>query len=84
MQLRKFDWLNGFDLSIRTGWEHDFFRRGVESGEQFFDQARFNAAGFARRNNVADNGIEPGVFADTKDDPRALVHFKFIDGSFSK
>jgi hypothetical protein len=90
---RKRDWIdrkthdltNGEkNLPVCAGRKHDFLGGGVEGDEKFLDQTRFDSASFAGRNNVADDRIQPGVFADAKDDARSLVHFQFIDRSFRK
>ena len=43
--------------------EHDFFRRGIEGGEEFWDEAAFGGAGFAWRDEIANDGVNPDLAA---------------------
>ena len=65
-------------------WKHYPLRFGVEGGQQFLYQSCFGRSGFARRNNVADDRLEPGIFVHAKYDPRPLSHLQLIDRRFGE
>lgn len=63
---------------ICAGWEHNFVRLGVESRQEFRDEARFHRAGFAGRHDVADDRIDPRDLIDPKKDARMRPDFQFV------
>ena len=46
--------------------EHYAVGLGVEALEEFFDEARFYSPGFFGMDQVAHDGLEPGVFTDAE------------------
>src|SRR5436190_12787127 len=62
-------------------WEHDFFRSGVESSQEFGDEAAFGRPGFTRRDEVANDGVDPGDFINAKNHAWAFVHLKLVHRS---
>src|ERR1043166_1165871 len=62
-------------------WKHDFFRRSVEGGEQLWDEAAFGGTGLTGRDEVTNNGVNPGHFIDAEDDARPRMHLQLVHRS---
>src|SRR6266513_788945 len=58
--------------------EHHFIGGGIESGEKFRNQPSLGRTGFARRNQITNDCVNPGHFIDTENDPWMLTHLQFV------
>src|SRR5437867_2854446 len=67
------------DLTCSAFREHDPRRLGIESSEQFWNQARFDGAGFTWRHEITDNRIDPSYFIDAKNDSGMGTNFKLVN-----
>src|SRR5436190_18532259 len=69
-------------LTRRARREHDLVRLGVESSEQFRDQSRLDGAGFTQRNDITNDGVDPGYFVDAEKNARMRPDLELVDGRF--